>query len=106
MKLTFHPSFVRWKYMSSGYCTKPGTEHCSIIHNVQHPKKIGQCLVDAPMLRSHRRQRPLSDNKEKPQPHSPVVITFRRWRYLINKKKIVLPFDGIVQKTHVHKRLI
>ena len=34
MKLTFHPPFVRWKYMSSGYCTKPGTEHCSIIHIV------------------------------------------------------------------------
>ena len=32
-------------------------------------KKRGLCFVDAPMLRSHRSQRPLSDNKEKPQPH-------------------------------------
>ena len=62
--------------MSSGYCTKLGTEHCSIIRIVLCGttftllKKRCQCFVDAPMLRSHRRQRPLTDNKEKPQPHS------------------------------------
>ena len=61
--------------MSSGYCTKLGTEHCSIIRIVLCGttftllKKRCQCFVDAPMLRSHRRQRPLTDNKEKPQPH-------------------------------------
>ena len=60
--------------MSSGYCTKLGTEHCSIIRIVLCGttftllKKRCQCFVDAPMLRSHRRQRPLTDNKEKPQP--------------------------------------
>ena len=61
--------------MSSGYCTKLGTKHCSIIRIVLCGatftllKKRCQCFVDAPMLRSHRRQRPLTDNKEKPQPH-------------------------------------
>ena len=61
--------------MSSGYCTKLGTEHCSIIRIVLCGttftllKKRCQCFVDAPMLRSHRRQRPVTDNKEKPQPH-------------------------------------
>ena len=61
--------------MSSGYCTKLCTEHCSIIRIVLCGttftllKKRCQCFVDAPMLRSHRRQRPLTDNKEKPQPH-------------------------------------
>ena len=60
--------------MSSGYCTKLGTEHCSIIRIVLCGttftllKERCQCFVDAPMLRSHRRQRPLTDNKEKPQP--------------------------------------
>ena len=73
-KLAFHHPLVRWKYMSSGYCTKLGTEHCSIIRIVLCGttftllKKRCQCFVDAPMLRSHRRQRPLTDNKEKPQP--------------------------------------
>ena len=33
-KLAFHHPLVRWKYMSSGYCTKLGTEHCSIIRIV------------------------------------------------------------------------
>ena len=75
-KLAFHHPLVRWKYMSSGYCTKLVTEHCSIICIVLCGttftllKKRCQCFVDAPMLRSHRRQRPLTDNKEKPQPHS------------------------------------
>ena len=47
--------------MSSGYCTKLGTEHCSIIRIVLCGttftllKKRCQCFVDAPMLRSHRR---------------------------------------------------
>ena len=64
--------------MSSGYCTKLGTEHCSIIRIVLCGttftllKKRCQCFVDAPMLRSHRRQRPLTDNKEKPQPHCDI----------------------------------
>ena len=95
-KLAFHPPLVRWKYMSSGYCTKLDTESCSIIrivkakqwllHKARHGKlqhyshsqsgttftllkKRGPCFVDAPMLRSNRSQRPLYDNKEKPQPH-------------------------------------
>ena len=33
-KLAFHHPLVRWKYMSSGYCTKLGTEHRSIIRIV------------------------------------------------------------------------
>ena len=33
-KLAFHHPLVRWKYMSSGYCKKLGTEHCSIIRIV------------------------------------------------------------------------
>ena len=70
--------------MSSGYCTKLGTEHCSIIRIVLCGttftllKKICQCFVDAPMLRSHRRQRPLTDNKEKPQPHCYVATMHQR----------------------------
>ncbi len=34
-KLAFHPPLVRWKYMSSGYCTKLDTESCSIIRIVK-----------------------------------------------------------------------
>ena len=33
-------------------------------------KKDVSALLTRIMLRSHRRQRPLTDNKEKPQPHS------------------------------------
>ena len=70
--------------MSSGYCTKLGTEHCSIIRIVLCGttftllKKRCQCFVDAPMLRSHRRQRPLTDNKEKPQPHCSIMRAIGR----------------------------
>ena len=86
-KLAFHHPLVRWKYMSSGYCTKLGTEHCSIIRIVVCGttftllKKRCQCFVDAPMLRSHRRQRPLTDNKEKPQPHCSGICMQRLWRF-------------------------
>ena len=43
-------------------------------NNVHLTKKRGQCFVDAPS--SHRSQCPLSDNKEKPQPHLRHNITF------------------------------
>ena len=42
--------------------------------NVHLPKKIGQCFVDAPIVRSHRSQRPLSVKKGKPQPHWQVFV--------------------------------
>ena len=80
--------------MSSGYCTKLGTEHCSIIRIVLCGttftllKKRCQCFVDAPMLRSHRRQRPLTDNKEKPQPHC------RRQRHRFVGRRFARRRDG------------
>ena len=36
-KQAFHPPLVRWRYMSSGYCTKLDTERCSIISRVDAP---------------------------------------------------------------------
>ena len=74
-KLAFHPPLVRWKYMSSGYCTKLDTELCSIIRIIKSGttftllKKEVSALVTRQCYLSHRSQRPLSDNKEKPQPH-------------------------------------
>ena len=85
--------------MSSGYCTKLGTEHCSIIRIVLCGttftllKKRCQCFVDAPMLRSHRRQRPLTDNKEKPQPHYyRTCVYFYAYKVAMQKNKLSMGY--------------